>query len=323
MHCLTFAPSMNKKFSSWFLFIILCIIWGSSFILMKWGMYGTGRKIILSPYHVAALRMFSAGLVMLPFLIKSFKELPPKTFWYVLGSGWLGSFFPAFLFCLAETKIDGALTGSLNSLTPLFVVVTGALFFGLKTGKRKIFGVLIGLAGSGLLLLATISHSPGNLAYTGFIILATIFYGINVNLIHSKLIGVRSIHIAAISLTALIPPSLLVLIFTGYFKLPLGEPAYVISTSASCILGVAGTVLASILFYMLVKQAGGLFASLVTYGIPFIAIGWGIYYGEKFSFLQLLALLIILAGVYLANMPEKKTGVTSVPPAIDLPEIVV
>lgn len=297
---------MSTKFISWFLFIILCLIWGSSFILMKWGMYGTGRQMILSPYHVAALRMLSAGMAMLPFLIKSFKEIPPKTFWYVLGSGWLGSFFPAFLFCLAETKIDGALTGSLNSLTPIFVVITGALFFNLKTGKRKIYGVVVGLAGSGLLLSATISHSKGNLAYTFFVILATIFYGINVNMIHSKLRGVRSIYIAAISFAALIPPSFLVLFFTGYFRLPLLEPAFLISTSASCILGVAGTAVASILFYMLVKRAGALFASLVTYGIPFIAIGWGIFYGEKFTFLQFSALLIILAGVYLANKPEKK-----------------
>lgn len=287
-------------------------------------MYGADQQMILSPYHVAALRMFSSGLVMLPFLMKSFQELPPKTFWYVLLSGWLGSFFPAFLFCIAETKIDGALTGSLNSLTPLFVVISGSLFFGLRTDKKKVLGVFIGLAGCGLLLAASITHSPGYLAYTSFVILATLLYGINVNMVHSKLTGVRSIHIAAIAFTGLIPPSLLILIFSGYFTLPLGEQAYIISTTASCILGVVGTALASILFYMLVKRAGGLFASLVTYGIPFIAVGWGIYYGEKFTFLQLVALIVILAGVYLANRPEKKAGETPVPPAIiDLSETVV
>jgi drug/metabolite transporter (DMT)-like permease len=62
-----------------------------------------------------------------------------------------------------------------------------------------------------------------------------------------------------------------------------------------------GTALASIIFYMLVKRAGTLFASLVTYGIPFVAIGWGLLFGESITLAQVGCLLIILAGVYLVN----------------------
>jgi drug/metabolite transporter (DMT)-like permease len=273
---------------------------------MKWGMYGANQQLVLSPYHVAALRMLSSGLVMLPFLIKSLKVLPRKTISYVLLSGWLGSFFPAFLFCIAETKIDGALTGSLNSLTPLFVIITGSMFFQIRTSTKKIMGVLIGLSGSALLVYINISQPPGYLAYTGFVILATFLYGINVNMVYKKLTGVTSTHIAAVAFTGLIPPSLVVLFITGYFKLPLANHPYAISTLASCILGVVGTALASVLFYVLVKRAGGLFASLVTYGIPFVAILWGIYYHETISYLHIIALLIILLGVYLANRPEKQ-----------------
>lgn len=273
---------------------------------MKWGLYDAHQQSVLSPYDVAALRMLSSGLVMLPFLVKSLKELSRKTIVYVLVSGWLGSFFPAFLFCIAETKIDGALTGSLNSLTPLFVIITGAMFFQLSTSTKKIIGVMIGLSGSGLLVYANMTKPPGYIAYTGFVILATILYGLNVNMVHNKLAGVRSAHIAAVAFTGLIPPSLVILFATGYFKLPLAEHAYTISTLASCILGVLGTALASVLFYMLVKKAGGLFASLVTYGIPFVAIGWGFYYHEKITYMQVIALLIILLGVWLANRPDKK-----------------
>ena len=67
-----------------------------------------------------------------------------------------------------------------------------------------------------------------------------------------------------------------------------------------------GTVIATALFYMLVKKAGGLFASLVTYGIPFVAIGWGFVFGEDISLLQIACLGVILIGVYLANLPNKK-----------------
>ena len=138
-------------------------------------------------------------------------------------------------------------------------------------------------------------------------------------MVHSKLKGVSSVQIAAIAFTGLIPPSLLVLLFTGYFKLPLGESAYTLSTIASSLLGVLGTALASIIFYIMVKRAGGLFASLVTYGIPFVAIGWGIYYGEKIMPMQVLALLIILLGVYLANRTIKQLpkDETVEPPVVD------
>jgi drug/metabolite transporter (DMT)-like permease len=273
---------------------------------MKWGLYDANQQPVLSPYQVAAIRMFSSGLVMLPFLLRSLKNLPAPTVRYVLLSGWLGSFFPAFLFCIAETKIDGALTGSLNSLTPLFVIITGTLFFRMHTSWTRISGVLVGLIGSGLLLYINAGKPNGYLAYTGFVVLATIFYGFNVNMVHEKLKGVSSVQIATIAFTGLIPPSLIILIFSGYFNLPLGEHVYVMSTLASSILGMMGTALASVLFYVLVKKAGGLFASLVTYGIPFIAILWGVYYGEKVTWMQVVALSIILLGVYLANRPETK-----------------
>lgn len=297
---------MNTKFSSWVLFFVLCIIWGSSFILMKWGMYDVNQVPVLSPWQVAALRMLSSGLVMIPFAASALRSMPKATVRYVLLSGWLGSFFPAFLFCIAETKIDGALSGSLNALTPLFVIITGSLFFKVKTSRQKLIGVLTGLVGCGLLLWINAAKPNGYLAYTGFVVLATIFYGFNVNMVHERLMGVGSVQIAAVAFTGLIPPSLIVLLITGYFNLPLTEKAYALSTLASTALGILGTALASVIFYLLVKKAGGLFASLVTYGIPFIAILWGVYYGETVTIKHVIALGVILAGVYLANRPETK-----------------
>lgn len=115
-------------------------------------------------------------------------------------------------------------------------------------------------------------------------------------------------HIATIAFTSLIPPSLVVLLVTGYFKLPLANHPYMLSTLASCILGVAATAIASWLFYILIKKSGGLFASLVTYGVPFIAILWGVYYRETITYLHIISLLIILIGVYIASRPEKSSA---------------
>ena len=271
---------------------------------MKLGMFENHdlSKPVLTPYQVASIRILCAGLVMLPFAFKAFKTLPKNLLQYIVLSGLLGSFFPAFLFCIAETKIGGGIAGSLNSLTPLFVILVGSLFFNLVTNARKIVGVIIGLAGSVFLIYANSQDQDiNNYTYVGFVIFATILYGVNVNMVIKKLSGVPSIQIAAVAFSFLIIPSFIILYLNGYFSLNLLEPKYILATAASSALGVLATAVASILFYSLMKKAGGLFASTVTYGIPFVAIGWGLLNGEHITVLHFIGLFIILCGVYLAN----------------------
>jgi drug/metabolite transporter (DMT)-like permease len=294
---------VNSKFFNWILFIVLCLIWGSSFELMKLGMFENHdfSKPLLTPYQFAALRMLAAGLFTLPFAVKAFKQMPKNLIYYAIVSGLLGSFIPAFLFCLAETKIGGAIAGSLNSLTPLFVILTGMLFFKIVTNTQKIIGVLIGLCGSILLIIVNQKGQPINESiYILFVVIATIMYGINVNMVSKKLTGIPSLQIASIAFSGLVIPSLLILFFTHFFDIPFSEPKYTVAVFAGSLLGVLGTSIASILFYMLVKKGGGLFASLVTYGIPFVAIGWGIINNETITSMHYLGLVIILFGVYFA-----------------------
>src|SRR5574343_415553 len=118
------CPVNEKNIVNWLLFLALALIWGSSFILMKLGM-----DHHLSPYQVAAVRMVASGLVLFPFCIRFFKQIPTQKLPFVAISGTLGSLIPAFLFCLAEEGLDSSLAGALNSLTPIFVIVCGALFF--------------------------------------------------------------------------------------------------------------------------------------------------------------------------------------------------
>jgi drug/metabolite transporter (DMT)-like permease len=271
---------------------------------MKLGMFENHdlSKPVLTPYQVAAIRMISAGVIMLPFALKALKNLSKDVLVYVVMSGLLGSFFPAFLFCIAETKIGGGIAGSLNSLTPLFVILVGAFFFKLIVSTQKIMGVLIGLVGSGILIYAnTKGQTINDVVYIGYIIIATILYGLNVNMVIKKLTGVPSTQIAAIAFSSLIIPSAIILVLTGYFSMPIAESKYLVATTAASVLGILGTAIASILFYMLMKRAGGIFASTVTYGIPFVAIGWGLINHEHITSLHFLGLTVILGGVYLAN----------------------
>lgn len=263
--------------------------------------------VSLSPYQVAAIRMASAGIVLLPFALSAIKKVERSKVSMVMLSGLLGSFFPAFLFCIAETKIDSSLAGILNALTPLFTIIIGVSFFAMKVSTQRYIGVLVGFVGLTLLFLCKGNITLTYLTYTSLVLLATVFYGINVNIISKNLKETGSLNIASIAFTFLIIPSVLVLIYTGFFRLRF-DGAFISSTAASTVLGVFGTAIASILFYVLVKRSGGLFASTVTYGIPFVAVFWGLLSGETISILQVLCLGIILVGVYLANkLPETTT----------------
>ncbi len=286
---------MGEKLINWGLFSLLALIWGSSFILMKAGMSS------LTPYQVASLRILSAGLILIPFARKALLEVPRNKLALVILSGLLGSFFPAYLFCIAETKIDSSLAGMLNALTPLFTILVGIAFFQFKAQAIKIVGVLIGLAGLLLLVTPELTLGIQHFSYSLFVLAATVFYGLNVNMVGRHMRGIGSLNIASLAFVFLIIPSLIILYFTGYFALPLHEKPLLMATLASFVLGILGTAVGSILFYMLVKKAGALFASMVTYGIPFIAVCWGIWYGEVVTLFQIGCLGIILVGVYLVN----------------------
>lgn len=272
-------------------------------------MYDAAARPVLTPFQVASIRVLSAALFLLPFSISAYKRIPGQSRAYVFLSGLLGSFLPAFLFCIAETKIESALTAMLNTLTPIFTLLAAAIVYKRKIASGHVLGVVTGFIGCLLLFASKSSGTPGDLVYAGFVILATICYGLNVNLVRQRLAHINSMDIAACAFTAFIIPSVLVLFFTGYYRLPLTNEVYLGATFAAVLLGVLGTAVASVIFYMLVKMAGSIFASLVTYGIPFVAILWGIFYNEHITLLQVGALLIILFGVYIASSSVSIPGI--------------
>lgn len=291
---------MQNKLANWGIFLLLSLIWGSSFILMKIGMHG------LSAYEVAGLRMLTGGLCLLPFCISYIRKTPVQKLPFFILTGLLGNGIPAFLFCLAETKIDSALAGILNALTPLFALLFGILIFHNKVSLRKVTGICIGFAGVCLLFASRgISHQS-YWQYGLLVVLATICYGLNINIVRHYLQDFGSLQLAAISLFFMALLSTPFLLFSRLIQMENGKVPW-LSLSASATLGVLGTGIASVLFYVLIRKAGALFASMVTYGIPMVAIGWGLLAGERISPIQVICLGVILGGVYLVNtkLPEK------------------
>ena len=290
---------MHKNWTSWLVFALLAIVWGSSFILMKEGLKA------FNPYQVASLRMLFAGIILLPFAYKAIKRIPKNKLGLVIFSGILGNFIPAYLFCIAETQIDSSLAGILNSLTPMFTIIVGVLFFKVQTSMVKVLGMIIGFIGLSILLGSGKDVSFHNLSFASLVILATLLYGINVNILSRYMQQLGSLNVASIAFAFLMIPSICVLYFTGYFNTDFGSPIVLRALAATSVLGIIGTSMATILFYYLVKQAGMLFGSMVTYGIPVVAVAWGIWDGESLNLIQIGCLGLILFGVYIEQRSSK------------------
>ena len=292
---------MDIQYKKWSLFIGLSVIWGSSFILMKEGLKN------LNSYQVASLRIVSSGIVLLPILFKGLKEIPLKKWPVVFMSGALGSLIPAYLFCLAELGISSSLAGTLNALTPIFAIISGAIIFKSKPTLQHWIGVFIAFTGCLLLFFSQSDLGIGDRPfYILLIILATLSYGINANLVYHYLQSIPALQIVSLSLFLNSIPAMLVLVSSGYFSLQFTDKAVAGSMGFSILLGIMSTSFASVLYYRLIKMSGAIFSSMTTYGIPFVAIIWGFIYGEKIGLLQIFGLSVILIGVYYANRKKNK-----------------
>lgn len=288
---------MKNPNIKWIYLIILSIIWGSSFILIKKSLLG------LTPYQLGALRTIITSIILLIAGFYSLKEIPKDKWKWLFISGLLGSFIPAFFFAIAETEIDSTVTSILNSLVPLNTILLGFAVFKISSTKRQVLGVIIGFIGTAILITKGSELNPNqNYYYAIFVIASTLMYATNVNIIKRYLQDVRPLAIAAGNYVFILIPALIVLLFTDFFKTETFEhPEFINSIIFVTILSVFGTAMAKVIFNKLVQISTPVFASSVTYIMPVVALIWGILDGESFSLIQGLATLLILAGIYLSH----------------------
>ena len=284
----------NKK---WIFLFLLAFIWGSSFILIKKGLVG------FTPLQLGSLRIIITALLLFLVGFKSLKNLPKNKLKWIVISGFLGTFFPAFLFAYAETEIDSAIASILNSIVPINTIVFGFLAFKMHSSKRQVFGVLTGFAGTFLLITNGASINPNqNYWYAFLVIIATVMYAFSINIIKRHLQNVSPIAIAVGNFAIIIIPAFIVLIFSGFFTSQVIQgPDFTMSLFYIFLLSLFGTAIAKVLFNNLVQISTPIFASSVAYIMPIIAVSWGFLDGESFGFWQGVATVIILLGVYLAN----------------------
>lgn len=291
---------MNTKVLQWTILLALVLTWGSSFILIKRGLE------YFSAVEVGALRVVITFLFLLPIALSKLRHISRNDFYWLSFSGIMGSLVPAFLFSYAQTGIDSATAGLLNSLTPLFTLIAGYLIFGLKTRFINIVGVIIGLLGAiGLISISGGNSLIFNMKYASMILLATILYAINVNLIKAKLKHINAVTITAVTFfTAGIFATVILLFGTDFTSQLATEKSAWAGVGYIALLAIIGTALAMIAFNQLIKITGPVFASSVTYLIPVVALMWGIADGEFFSPDHLLWISMIIGGVLLVNLKK-------------------
>jgi drug/metabolite transporter (DMT)-like permease len=286
------AVPKRPALAKWLYLMALSLIWGSSFILIKKGLTGFGY------FEAATVRLMAAGLAFLPFGLGNFKKIPRDKYGYVLLTALLGMFIPAFLFCLAQMKVQSSVAAMLNGLTPAFTFVFSILLFRVGYKVTQVAGLLLGLLCA---VLLAVERSQSALTFNwhaGLILLATLCYGYNINLIKQRLSHIPAFVLSTVTVSL---TGLLAFFFAFLPNIGQYHPGNIAwwPLLALVALGVFGTAIAQLIQYKLIRETSALFASSTTYIIPVVAVGWGILDGEVFTWVHGLCIAGILGAVVL------------------------
>ena len=303
--CILMQTDKKPGLKEWLALVVLMLVWGSSFILIKRGL------VSFSSFELGALRISISFSVLFPFAIRRIRNIPVPRLKYFIMAGIIGNGIPPFLFAKAQTVIDSYLAGVLNSLTPLFTLLAGLLFFGTRTRWVNVVGVVLGLLGAVGLL--TFVHDPEigqGVWYGMLVVIAAICYAVNMNIIKTYLSEHDALTITSVVFLVIGPPAMLILFgATDFFSTMAHHPQSWQSLGYIALLAIVGTAASMVLHNWLIKRTSALFASTVTYLMPVVSIIWGIVDGEIFLWVYMLWIAMILGGVYLANTPKRDVSV--------------
>src|SRR5690554_1539483 len=289
--------------NKYFLFIIIAITWGSSFILIKKSLP------VFTPYQIGAFRAGFSGLLLsfigFPALMKMSKK---DVFWIAL-SGLFGNLLVVFIFPIAQQGVSSSLAGIINALDPIFTLILGAVLFGISNKRLQYMGAIIGFLGAAVLVSSSnAENGESHFFYTILLIIGSALYAISALIIEKKLPHLKSTHISTGIYTIWMLPSLVILGFSGFFTdIDYSQNETLTALGYLVFLTVISTTLVMFLFFKLVQDTSAVFVSTISLLLPVVAVIWGVLDNEKFTVWYAIGGLLIWIGVYYIREKKNKS----------------
>jgi drug/metabolite transporter (DMT)-like permease len=289
---------VNRRYA--FFLFVLGAIWGSSYLFIKVGV----RE--LSPAALIEIRLVCAIPLLIVFAVRRYGW---AALWRArrqgLVLGVINAAIPFTLIAWGEKHVDSGVAAVANSSVPIFVAVLAVWFVPSErsTGWRLV-GVALGVVGVAVLAGAHPAGGWLGAAGTGAIVVASISYAA-ANLYAGRRMSVGGPVLAATSMAA----AFVVLLPLALVSLPDGVPGWKPLGSA-VMLGVAGTAIAQILSYRMIRLYGSSRSVLVAYMLPAFALLYGLFLSEPLTWQKLVGLATILGGVALGSGALRLPGRT-------------
>lgn len=280
------------------LYLLLCVIWGSTWLVIKVGYGGLG------PFNVAAVRFFIAGIMMAVMVPAVGARWPSgRTEWGLIAVVALLMFAGDYgAIYWAEQYIDSGLTAILFATLPLITIAAAHVYLpGEPITPLKFAGTLLAFLG-----VVALFGDRARLDVQQFWPMVAVIAG-------ALLAAIASVatkkHGAALHPAALNAPSMLLgavaLAAASYargdgFALPPDGATW----GAVLYLALAGTVLAFLVYFSMLKTWSVTSLSFISVFTPAIALVLGfVFLGERPTTWTLIGAVLIVVGVALALMP--------------------
>lgn len=294
------------KAKHWLVFILLGVIWSSSFMWIKIAMREVG------PLTLVAFRALF-GLLFCIVVILIQRVTLPRTFreWLPLFVvGLTNIAIPFFLISWGELHIDSAVASILDATVPLFtILIAHFLLQDDKITMPKILGLVIGFVGIVILMSKDIGGSSSSLLGQLAVIVASIFYAISAIYIRKTTVDTPGIIRSA---GPLVSASVTMWLGALIFESPLQIPQLGITWVALLFMGVLGSGLAFVMAFYLIHEIGPTRTSMVTYLFPLGGVILGVtFLHEQLTWQVIAGAVIIIFSLVIANWEPKKRELSS------------
>ncbi|MCI4667528.1 MAG: DMT family transporter [Bacteroidia bacterium] len=285
----------------WGLVFILAGIWGSSYLLLKKAL------VVFDPLEVIAGRMCFSALLILPISIKQVRKIPRNKWPAMILFAIMANFLITFLNAVAQSKISSSLNGILSALTPLMTLLVGGIFYATRIRRNQVIGLILGLVGTTILVLFSSEGKFGQVnLYASLAVLAAFFTGLTGNMVRYNLEGLKAIQIASIGFLLILPFAAGYTFYSGIIPTGLSSPEGTRGLIYILVLAVFANLVGILIFTKLINLSSPVFASLVTYLVPIIALCWGLWDGETVNYYQLLGMAVVILSVWLVGRVSTK-----------------